>query len=38
MNTVLQEVVSDKLDAAVANGDIDAEAAAKARRIMGFAE
>lgn len=27
-----------KLDAAVANGDIDAEAAAKARRIMGFAE
>lgn len=29
---------SDKLSAAVANGDIDAEAAAKARRIMGFAE
>lgn len=29
---------SDKLTAAVANGDIDAEAAAKARRIMGFAE
>lgn len=29
---------SEKLDAAVANGDIDAEAAAKARRIMGFAE
>jgi hypothetical protein len=27
-----------KLDAAVAAGDIDAEAAAKARRIMGFAE
>lgn len=27
-----------KLDAAVANGDIDAEAASKARRIMGFAE
>jgi hypothetical protein len=26
-----------KLDAAVASGDIDAEAAAKARRIMGFA-
>ncbi|MFN4191827.1 MAG: phage protein Gp27 family protein [Tabrizicola sp.] len=26
-----------RLDAAVANGDIDAEAAAKARRIMGFA-
>jgi len=28
---------SAKLDAAVASGDIDAEAAAKARRIMGFA-
>lgn len=28
---------SEKLDAAVAAGDIDAEAAAKARRIMGFA-
>jgi hypothetical protein len=28
---------SEKLDAAVASGDIDAEAAAKARRIMGFA-
>ena len=27
-----------KLDAAVASGDLDAEAAAKARRIMGFAE
>lgn len=27
-----------KLEAAVASGDIDAEAAAKARRIMGFAE
>lgn len=28
---------ASKLDAAVASGDIDAEAAAKARRIMGFA-
>lgn len=28
---------ADKLDKAVASGDIDAEAAAKARRIMGFA-
>lgn len=27
---------AEKLDAAVASGDIDAEAAAKARRIMGF--
>jgi hypothetical protein len=27
---------SDKLEAAVASGDIDAEAASKARRIMGF--
>lgn len=29
---------SEKLTAAVASGDIDAEAAAKARRIMGFSE
>ncbi len=38
LSAMLKAALDDALTSAVATGDIDAEAAAKARRIMGFAE